>query len=57
MHTRGIPKQTGAKARAHVVSKQVLIVLANLFSMSRARMEAKSIAQWTGTCQKAYRPI
>ena len=31
MHTRGTPEQTGARARAHVVSKQVLIVLATDF--------------------------
>ena len=30
-HTRIIPEQTGARARAHVVSKQVLIVLAPNF--------------------------
>ena len=32
-HTRYTPEQTGTRARAHVVSKQVLIVLAtNLFN-------------------------
>ena len=30
-HTRGTPKQTRARARAQVVSKQVLIVLATNF--------------------------
>ena len=30
-HTRGTPEQTRARARAHVVSKQVLIVLATNF--------------------------
>ena len=30
-HTRGTPKQTGARVRAHVVSKQVLIVPATNF--------------------------
>ena len=30
-HTRGTPKQTEARARAHVVSKQVFIVLATNF--------------------------
>ena len=30
-HTRGTPEQTGARARAHVVSKQALIVLATNF--------------------------
>ena len=30
-HTRGTLEQTGARARAHVVSKQVLIVLATNF--------------------------
>ena len=30
-HTRGTPEQTGASARAHVVSKQLLIVLATKF--------------------------
>ena len=40
-HTRSTPEQTGARARSHVVSKQVLIVLAtNLLN---------------GTCQDASR--
>ena len=30
-HTRSTPEQTGARARAHVVNKQVLIVLATNF--------------------------
>ena len=30
-HTRSTPKQMGVRARAHVVSKQVLIVLATTF--------------------------
>ena len=35
-HTRSTPEQTGARARAHVVSKQVLIVLAtNFFIVTR----------------------
>ena len=53
-HIRGTPEQTGARARAHVVSKQILIVLAtNKFSMAHARMQAESIAQCIGTRQMA----
>ena len=34
-HTRSTPEQTGARARAHVVSKQALIVLAtNVFNVT-----------------------
>ena len=34
-HTRSTPEQSGARARAHVVSKQVLIVLAtNVFNVT-----------------------
>ena len=31
VHTRSTPEHTGARARAHVVSKQVLIILATNF--------------------------
>ena len=35
-HTRSTPEQMGARARAHVVSKQVLIVLATTkFNVTR----------------------
>ena len=40
-HTRNAPEQTGARARAHVVSKQVLILLGTNFH--------------NGTCQDASR--
>ena len=37
-HTRSTPEQTGARARAHVVSKQVLIVLATNFLQDASRI-------------------
>ena len=46
-HTRGTPEQTGA--RAGYRSKGWLQTI----SMSHARMQAESIAQWIGTCQRA----
>ena len=52
-HTGGTPEQTGARTGAHVVSKQVDVVLATNSLDGTYEDAAESIAQWIGNFQRA----